>query len=61
MTINNKYSIGQTVYLITDDEQLPRLVTGLVLGPASVTYELSCGVALSRHYDFEITIEKTLF
>jgi len=50
-----KYSIGQTVYLKTDQEQNGRLVTGIALRPhASVTYCLSFGTIESWHYGFEI-------
>lgn len=55
MLINNKFSIGQTVYLRTDTEQLQRIVTAIkVCGDNSLFYELSCGREVSDHYDFEI-------
>ena len=58
MLIENKFNIGDEVYLKTDVDQNCRLVTGLTIRATSISYDLSCGVAESTHYDFEITIEK---
>ena len=58
MLIDNKFNIGDEVYLKTDEDQNCRLVTGLTIRVTSITYELSCGTAESTHYDFEITVEK---
>jgi len=61
MTIDNKYSFGQTVYLITDQEQLPRVVTGIRINPyKTLLYYLSGGTQETVHYDFEISAEKNL-
>lgn len=58
MLINNKFNIGQTVYLKTDTDQLRRIVTAIkVCGDNSFFYELSCGRECSDHYDFEISEE----
>lgn len=58
MVIESKYNIGDKVYLETDAEQNIRIVTGLNVRKTSVSYNLSCGVYESTHYDFEITTEK---
>lgn len=54
MVIDNKYEIGQTVYLATDKEQLPRMVTGLYISLGSTIYHLSQGTHETKHYDIEI-------
>ncbi len=56
--VENKYKIGQTVYLITDCEQHPRLVTAFLVRKYDIMYELSCGAFASNHMDFEIKKEK---
>lgn len=56
MVIDNRFLIGDIVYLKTDVEQLQRLVTAIkVCGDSSYFYELSCGRDVSEHYDFEIS------
>ena len=60
MVIENKYEIGRTVYLITDVDQRPRLVTAIVVNKYDVFYEVTSGTDVSRHYDFEISEEKHL-
>lgn len=60
MVINNKFQIGEIVYLITDPEQLPRIVTRLIVNMNTVLYDLSCGMEMSAHYDFEISEEKAI-
>ena len=57
MLIDNKFNIGDEVYLKTDSEQKCRLVTGLFIRATSISYELSCASEASTHYDFEITSE----
>ena len=60
MIIENKYKIGQTVYLITDKEQETRFVTGIIIVPNGLIYIISFGANISEHYDFEISEEKNL-
>lgn len=43
MVIQNKYDFGQMVYLITDKDQLPRMITGLLIKPTHIMYEISQG------------------
>lgn len=50
--------LGQTVYLKTDREQLPRFVTAIIKRPGVVIYELSHETSCSNHFDFEITHER---
>jgi len=58
MLIDNKYNIGDKVYLETDAEQKYRIVTGISIRANSITYALCCDVTESWHYDFEIIEEK---
>ena len=56
-----KFKLGETVYLKTDDEQLPRIITQISISGGSmsnciVTYELSQGSESSEHYSSEILI-----
>ncbi|MBN8821292.1 MULTISPECIES: hypothetical protein [unclassified Spirosoma] len=53
--IDNKFSLKQTVYLKTDRDQLPRLVTAIKVCPDDLLYELIQGTTSSYHYDFEIS------
>ena len=55
MILDTKYKFGDSVYLITDTEQLKRLVTGFNVRITGIVYLLSCGAVDSCHYDFEIT------
>lgn len=58
MNINNEFDIGETVYIITDEEQKPRIITEIRIGPSiDCYYVLSCGTEQSYHYDIEICIE----
>lgn len=58
MVIDNKYDIGQEVYLATDEYQLKRLVTAIHIHPNNqIVYTISCGYTQSEHYDFEISPE----
>ena len=58
MTINNAFSIGDTVYLRTDSEQEERIVTGLLIRLEGIIYYVTQGTSESSHYDFELTAER---
>jgi hypothetical protein len=58
MVIDNEYEIGESVYLQTDQDQHPRLVTALLIRKYDIMYELSCGAYTSNHMDYEITKDK---
>ncbi len=57
MIVNNKFKIGQSVYLKTDPEQFERIVFGIYVQQSGLIYELACGEKTSKHFDFEITSE----
>ena len=63
--MNFKIKLGELVFLKTDDEQLPRIVTQISISGGSmsdyiITYELSQGQESSEHYDSEILTSKDL-
>ena len=61
MNIKTKYNIGQIVYLITDEEQLGRMVTSIVVLQENVySYVLKFGVNESQHFEIEISSEKDI-
>lgn len=61
IVIENKYEIGDTVYLKTDAEQQARIVICFkVYKAGEIMYELVSGTIQSSHYDFEISSEKNL-
>ena len=61
IVVDNKYSISQVVYLTTDDEQLKRIVTCILVHSGTfITYALTQGVNTSYHNESEISTEKTL-
>jgi hypothetical protein len=59
MIIENKYNIGQLVYVRTDEENKPRLITAVLLrGNGGLVYEASGDGSSRWYYDFELTTEK---
>lgn len=60
MLIDNKFELGQIVYLHTCKDQHPRLVTRINVSTMGIIYELSCGTETSTHYDYEISEKKNI-
>ncbi len=61
MVIDNKYSIGDFVYLATDVEQTMRLITAITIYPGGhLNYSLTLCTDTSEHYDFEITADENI-
>lgn len=54
-TIDHRFGIGDIVYLVTDNDQLPRIVYSVKLIKDSILYEIACGTTVSTHYDFEMS------
>jgi hypothetical protein len=52
-----EYKLGEIVYLKTDVEQLPRMVTGILFTSEHIEYYLSQGVGETRHLAIEISTE----
>jgi hypothetical protein len=60
IVIDNKWDIGDTVYLKTDKEQLPRIIFRFIVYRNEILYELATGTINSSHYDFEISSDKNI-
>lgn len=61
MLIFNKFDIGQIVYLRTDEDQMPRIITEISIRHDNfLVYQLSCGTVNSFHYEMEISEEKNI-
>jgi len=58
MVIDNKFNIGDLVYIKTDIDQRARLVTGITLRLFGMIYELSLSENVSNHFDFELSTER---
>ena len=58
MVIDNKFEIGDRVYLKTDIEQFCRIVIEINISKVDISYTLICGIIESTHYNFEISTEK---
>lgn len=57
MKFESKYGLLQTVYLVHDPEQIPRMIVQISFGPNNVFYALSCGGEATEHYEQEISDE----
>ena len=55
MTINNKFDIGDHVYVITDKEQDMGIITGILINPRDIVYFVSRDSDVNRFYDFELS------
>lgn len=60
MVIDTKFNIGEIVYLKTDREQRPCIVSGYKIRKSDVLYYLCSGPAETEHYEFEISYEKNI-
>jgi hypothetical protein len=55
MTLSCEYKFGQIVYLITDPEQLERMITAVQFQDKTVMYQLRQGAAETWHFEIEIS------
>lgn len=53
--IENKYQIGDFVYLVTDPDQEKRMVTGITVRVSGILYLISLGERETSHYEFELS------
>lgn len=58
LNIDNKFDIGQCVYLKTDPDQNARIITSIIVNKYDLIYEMIYSTSVSRHYDFEISETK---
>lgn len=59
--IGNNFNVSEVVYVKHDIDQLPRMITGIIIRMDSVCYELSSGTNISNHFGYELTKEKTIY
>lgn len=58
MIIDNKYELGQMVFLKTDADQLEHMVTGITIRPNGFfIYSLTIDKLETEHFDIEISTE----
>lgn len=60
MVIDNKYNIGDLVFLKTDQDQLARMVICISLTSNGISYELASGAISTSHYELELSKEKNI-
>lgn len=53
--LDNRFNIGEIVYLITDPKQYARMVVSFEVGEKDLLYYLSCGVETTKHFAHEIS------
>ena len=61
MVIDNKFEIGQIVYIKTDTDQDEGLITSIYIHPGNcISYSVSRGDQACTCYGFELSVEKDL-
>lgn len=57
ITIDNKHSVRDIVYVKTDTEQKPHMVVAIIIFDKDLTYRCACGSLTQEYYDFELSTE----
>ena len=60
MVINNKFNIGDTVYIKTDVEQSPGIITCIQVNPGDLLYTVSRNSSNGNFYDFELSYDRDI-
>ena len=55
ITVDNKFDVKQIVYVKTDIDQRPNIVTAIHIYDQSITYQCSCGSVNSDYCDYELS------
>lgn len=59
MTINNKFKLGQLVFHKTDPEQMPMLITAILVGlDGGLVYNCSIAAQRNDYYEAELAAER---
>jgi len=59
MTINNKFKLGQLVFHKTDPEQMPMLITAILVGlDGGLVYNCSIAEMRNEFYEGELAAER---
>ena len=57
ITIDNEFSVRQIVYVKTDTEQKPNIVTAIKVYDKDINYQCSCGNLTTDYCGFELSDE----
>jgi len=60
MRINTEYGWGEIVFLKTDPDQFPRMVTAIQVNPYGTLYGLAMETQVSWHYEIEISRDRDI-
>lgn len=61
MSFNSKYKLGEIVFLITDADQLSRIITSVSFTmDGGIMYCLACGTNETKHYEEEIATTQNI-
>ena len=60
MRIDNKFSISDFVYLVTDPDQKKRIVTSIQILEKSLMYRVVFETHETWHYEFELSSERNV-
>jgi hypothetical protein len=60
LKVQTDFEIDTIVFLKTDFDQLPRLVTAILVFESAIQYRLSCGTEETDHWSHEIAKEKNV-
>lgn len=60
MVISSAFELGETIYIKTDIEQRPYMVTAITIRPGHITYQVTNSDVNCHFYDFEISVEKNV-
>lgn len=60
MVISSEFQLGQTIYIKTDMEQKPYIVTAITIRPGHLTYQVTNSDVQCHFYDFEMSVEKNI-
>lgn len=58
MVIDNKFNIGDLVYIVTDTDQNPQQVTQIVVTQSGLVYHISGNSGIQQVYDFELSYDR---
>jgi hypothetical protein len=59
--MKSNYSLGSLIFLITDSEQLPRIITSIKFSlDGGCLYGVANGINESFHYDGEMTSKRNM-
>jgi hypothetical protein len=58
MLVDNKFQLGDIVYLKTDVDQKSRMITKISVSQQGLLYMVVCGTETTDHYEIELSEEK---